>query len=143
VNEGGKQILDLRARNEAIDLWNLKEFLRQGDARPNWSFFVDKIIENRWNEGESATNQGALYNIFLQNWHIPTWRKNPLTLDIRRMLAAAKKYNLEFTALSISNEIKLQMPIWGHIALIQSRFERIARKDSLKCLHRCHQTRTV
>lgn len=29
--DGGKQILDVRSRNEAIDLWNLKEFLRDGD----------------------------------------------------------------------------------------------------------------
>ncbi len=35
LNEGGKQILDIQARNEAIDLWNLKEFLREGDDLAN------------------------------------------------------------------------------------------------------------
>jgi hypothetical protein len=41
LNDGGKQILDIQARNEAIDLRNLKEFLREGDDRANWPFFVD------------------------------------------------------------------------------------------------------
>ncbi|KAJ6460474.1 hypothetical protein C8R47DRAFT_952978, partial [Mycena vitilis] len=54
---------------------------------------------------------------------------------------AAKHFNLEFTGLSISTEIKLQMPIWAHKALILSRFDKIRRKDSLRCLRQNHQTR--
>jgi hypothetical protein len=39
VDEGGKQILDIPARNEAIDLWNLQSYLMQGDKRASWCFF--------------------------------------------------------------------------------------------------------
>ncbi|KAJ6492705.1 hypothetical protein C8R47DRAFT_975515 [Mycena vitilis] len=59
------------------------------------------------------------------------------------MILAAKHFNLEFTGLSISTEIKLQMPIWAHKALILSRFDKIRRKDSLRCLRQNHQTRRV
>ncbi|KAJ7203988.1 hypothetical protein B0H12DRAFT_981870, partial [Mycena haematopus] len=59
------------------------------------------------------------------------------------MIVAARKYHLEFTALSISQEIKLQMPVWGHMAMIQSRFEKIRRRDALRCLRQCHQTHSV
>jgi hypothetical protein len=143
LNEGGKQILDIQARNEAIDLWNLKEFLREGDDRANWPFFVERTVINRWNMNQTANKHGSLYNIFLQNIHVPQWRIKPLAYDIRRMFKAAKKYHLEFTALSISREIQLQMPIWNHIALIESKFDKICRKDAVKCLRCNHQVLSV
>jgi hypothetical protein len=46
TNEGGKQILNLPARNEAIDLWNLQSYLMQGEGRASWCFFVDFILSN-------------------------------------------------------------------------------------------------
>jgi hypothetical protein len=141
--EGGKQILDLHSRNEAIDLWNLKEFLRVGDDRANWPFFVEHTIFNRWNACQTSGNHGLLSNIFLQNIHIPLWRNDPLAHNIRRMLQPAKKYHLEFTALSISKEILLQMPVWNHIGLNGPRFEKIRRKEAVKCLRRNHQARIV
>ncbi|KAJ6506347.1 hypothetical protein C8R47DRAFT_1192275 [Mycena vitilis] len=143
LNDGGKQILDLKSRNEAIDLWNLKEFLRRGDGRANWPFFAEHAIMKRWDAAHTETNHGLPYNIFLQNIHIPAWRKDPLPNDISRMILAAKHFNLEFTGLSISKEIKLQMPIWAHKALIPSSFDKIRRKDSLRCLRHNHQTQTV
>ncbi|KAJ7834122.1 hypothetical protein B0H14DRAFT_2363963 [Mycena olivaceomarginata] len=59
------------------------------------------------------------------------------------MLQAAKNYHLEFTALSISRDIQLQMPIWNHIALIGPKFEKIRRKDAVKCLLQNHQVRNL
>ncbi|KAJ6523758.1 hypothetical protein B0H19DRAFT_874301, partial [Mycena capillaripes] len=59
------------------------------------------------------------------------------------MILAAQKYNLEFTGLSISEDMKLQMPIWGHVAIIKSRFEKIRRRDSLKCLRHNHEVKSV
>lgn len=143
LNEGGKQILDLRSRNEAIDLWNLKEFLREGEDRANWSFFAEHTIIQRWDASQSIRNRGAMYHIFLQNIHIPSWRNAPSPHDIRNMILTAKKYQLEFTALSISREVQLQMPAWNHIALVGQEFDKIRRKEAVKCLRKNHQTRTV
>ncbi|KAJ7303100.1 hypothetical protein DFH08DRAFT_825951 [Mycena albidolilacea] len=134
LDNGGKQILDLHSRNEAIDLWKLKGFLRQGTDRANWPFFVDQIIIKRWEMGETLSKHGKLYNIFRQNIHIPAWRIDPVPRDIKRMIAAAKKYNLQFTGLSISKDIKLQMPIWKHLAFSETRFYDIRRKPALRCL---------
>jgi hypothetical protein len=92
---------------------------------------------------QAASKHGSLYNIFLQNNHIPQWRNNPLAYDIRRMFQAAEKYHLEFTALSISREIQLQMPMWNHIALVDPKFDKIRRKDALKCLRCNHQALIV
>ncbi|KAJ7429461.1 hypothetical protein B0H11DRAFT_1638390, partial [Mycena galericulata] len=59
------------------------------------------------------------------------------------MIHAAKKFQLRFTALSVSKDIQLQMPIWSHLELIENRFDKIRRKDALKCLRQNHQTRLV
>jgi hypothetical protein len=143
LNNGGKQILDLHSRNEAIDLWNLKEFLRDGDDRENWSFFAEHTIIKRWDASQTTNHQGSVYNLFLQKVHIPSWRNNPLPLDLQRMISAAKKYRLEFTGLSISKKVRLEMPIWNHITTVESRLEKIRRKEAFKCLRLNHNTRSV
>jgi hypothetical protein len=55
LNKGGKQILDVKSRNEAIDLWNLKEFLRVGDDRANFP------PTSNWNRLPAA-NQSSRYS---------------------------------------------------------------------------------
>ncbi|KAJ7611280.1 hypothetical protein FB45DRAFT_691419, partial [Roridomyces roridus] len=59
------------------------------------------------------------------------------------MIKTAKKYNLQFTGLSISNDILLQMPIWGHRGVNQGRFAKIRKKHGIKCLRENHKTTTV
>ncbi|KAJ6548520.1 hypothetical protein B0H19DRAFT_1299293, partial [Mycena capillaripes] len=59
------------------------------------------------------------------------------------MVQTARKYHLEFTALSVSREIQLQMPMWNHLALVQSRFDKVRRKDAARCLLKNHRVRTV
>ena len=44
ISEGGKQIMDITSRNEAIDLWNLQSYLKHGDERASWCYFVDHIL---------------------------------------------------------------------------------------------------
>jgi hypothetical protein len=87
--------------------------------------------------------QGLITDIFKQNIHIPSFRVNPLPNDHARMIAAARKYQLEVTALSISRPIQLQMPIWNHISMMTSKFDKIHRKEALKCLRNNHSCRTV
>ncbi|KAJ7506054.1 hypothetical protein B0H11DRAFT_1974642 [Mycena galericulata] len=126
LNQGGKQILDIQSRNEAIDLWNLKEFLRQGDERANWPFFAEHTIIKRWEASQPVGSHGSMYNVFLQAIHIPSWRIDPLPDDIRCMIHAAKKFQLRFTALSVSKDIQLQMPIWSHLNV----YGKITKRDS-------------
>jgi hypothetical protein len=57
---------------------------------------------------------GQIMNVFLQDIHIPISQKTPLPEEIKRMILAARNYNLKFTGLSISKDLKLNMPIWRH-----------------------------
>ncbi|KAJ7921531.1 hypothetical protein B0H13DRAFT_1448243, partial [Mycena leptocephala] len=42
-----------------------------------------------------------------------------------------------------SKEVQLQMPVWNHIAFIAQNFDKIRRKDAVKCLRQNHHTRSV
>ncbi|KAJ7833960.1 hypothetical protein B0H14DRAFT_2364026 [Mycena olivaceomarginata] len=114
TTEGGKQILDIRARNEAIDLWNLQSYLVQGPKRAPWYYFVDYILRTFLEKSYLNVRPGQILNVFLQDVHIPISSKTPLPEDIKRMILAARKYNLKFTGLSITQDVKLKMPIWKH-----------------------------
>ncbi|KAJ6503809.1 hypothetical protein C8R45DRAFT_1185786 [Mycena sanguinolenta] len=59
------------------------------------------------------------------------------------MTVTARKYNLTFTALLISEEIKLQMPVWKHISMNTEKFNNVRRKEAIKCLRDLHHVSTV
>jgi hypothetical protein len=66
----------------------------------------------------------------------------PLSTEIKHMILAARKYNLKFTTLSMSNEIKLKMPIWKHPAMEKLQYQHACR-NAASCLRLNHQVRTV
>jgi hypothetical protein len=103
--DGGKQILDIPARNETIDLWNLQSCLTQGHDRASWCYFDDYILANFSEISYLNVRPGQILNVFLQDVHIPISSRTPLPDDIKRMLLTARKYHLQFTGLSISNDI--------------------------------------
>jgi hypothetical protein len=59
--------------------------------------------------------------------------------DIKRMILAARKYNLKFTGLSISKDVKLGMSIWKHPAVNKGEHRRACRRDSATCLRLNHE----
>jgi hypothetical protein len=87
--EGGKQLLDIPARNEAIDLWNLQSFLTQGPERASWCYFVDFIIMNFLEKSYLHIQPGQILNVFLQDIHIPIASRTPLPNDIKCMILTA------------------------------------------------------
>ncbi|TBU26612.1 hypothetical protein BD311DRAFT_625833, partial [Dichomitus squalens] len=44
VDEGGLNVLDIRARNEAIDIMWLKAYLDVSKTRPKWAYVADDIL---------------------------------------------------------------------------------------------------
>lgn len=42
--QGGKKILDIKARNKEIHLMWLKAWLNLGEERATWTYFADRII---------------------------------------------------------------------------------------------------
>jgi hypothetical protein len=44
IGLGGRKVMDIAKRNEAIDLMWVKQYLNMGPDRPKWAFMVDEIF---------------------------------------------------------------------------------------------------
>ncbi len=67
MNEGGLNLLNIQARNEAIEIIWLKSYLDFSPSRPTWAAVTDLIIDKAAPPG---TSQPARMNAFLQSWDI-------------------------------------------------------------------------
>ena len=67
-NEGGLNLLDLKARNEAIEIMWLKSYLDFSGTRPAWAIVTDLIIDAA---APPDTCHSARMNAFLQSWAPP------------------------------------------------------------------------
>jgi hypothetical protein len=73
-------------------------------------------------------------NVFLQDIHAPISQRTSLPEDIKRMVLVARKYNLKFTALSISTDIKWNLPIWKHPGTHKEQYKHACLRDTATCL---------
>jgi hypothetical protein len=139
ITDGGKQILDIPARNEAIDLWNLQLYLAQENERASWCYFFDYILKEYLEMSYLNLRPGQIMNVFLQDIHIPISQKTPLPEEIKRMILAARNYDLKFTGLSINKDLRLNMPIWRHPAVNKTLYQSACRRDAATCLRLNHE----
>ncbi|KAJ7572422.1 hypothetical protein C8J56DRAFT_734121, partial [Mycena floridula] len=94
IEKGGKKIVSIVSRNEAIDLMRLKTYLNlEPETRPKWTYVADILIRNNRNVSKEVEDTACI-NIFLQDWGIVTHR---LPIVLQTMLNTAKKYGIEFT----------------------------------------------
>ena len=115
TEEGGLNLLDLRARNEAIDIVWLKAYLDFSPTRPAWAVVTDLIIDT---SAPTYTCQQARGNPFLQTWNIPTRgrRVENLNCDIVRMVDVGRKHNANLAAIRLTPHLRSLLPAWYHIA---------------------------
>lgn len=99
IEKGGKGLLDLAARNKAIDLIQLKSFLSLGRDRLHWAKLADKLIARNIPLDQSILEEGKQANIFTQNWKTKLKGRSTLPESIKSMLKTAKKYNVELELL--------------------------------------------
>ncbi|KAF9455146.1 hypothetical protein BDZ94DRAFT_1180582, partial [Collybia nuda] len=111
IAKGGKKVVNITDRNEAIELIWIANYLKPGPNRPLWALFADAIIAHHAQTNPVA-KPAAKLNIFLQTWK-PTSKKLPWRL--KEMLRIAKKYNVRLEALSLPQRIKNDLPIWFHL----------------------------
>ena len=138
MEEGGLNLIDIQARNEAIDIIWLKAYLNFSPTRPKWAIVVDMIIDEI---APPATNRIARVNAFLQSWTIPTrgQRANHLNGDIIRMVKVGTKHKLDLTAIRISPQLRAQLPAWYH----RDSAPCPIRSNASKCLLERHSIKKV
>ena len=136
--QGGIKLLNLKTRDDAIEIVWLRDFLNLTKSCPTWAFVTDILL----NETSPPTlNKKTRQNAFLQKWKIPTAGKRGKRLgeDTIRMIKAAKKYNTTFAPINLSRELREKLPAWSHIGIEKT----VPRNQQAKCLIENHNaTRT-
>ena len=138
IEEGGLNLLDIKARNEAIEITWLKAYLSPAPSRPTWAKVTDLIINASAPPGTSPL---ARINAFLQSWNPPTRgpRSTRMGNDITRMLKTAKKHGTAFAPIRLSPHLRAQLPAWYHPLSEASPLT----TTTAKCLLKKHTVTTV
>ncbi|KAJ7235978.1 hypothetical protein C8J57DRAFT_1088557, partial [Mycena rebaudengoi] len=139
AEEGGRILLDIVARNEAISVTWLRAYLTFGKKRPMWAFVTDEIM--------SVKALGSAHNVektlrscpYLQSWRP---KLEDLSDDLKRMIKTGEKYDLQMEALAVSREIQRDMPIWYHAKSTAQRGI-FNRGPAVECLRKKHKVRLV
>ena len=141
IEQGGLNLLDLKARNEAIDLVGLKEYLTTGPSRPKWAAIADNLLAKAVAASSRNVDSTARINTFLQKWNVSTRQSAGLPRDLRRMVAAANKYEVRIEANNPARELRDLLPIWYHLGTTVEKI--MGNSPSNKCLRENHRVVTV
>ena len=138
IREGGLNVLDIKARNEAIEIIWLKTYLNFAPSRQKWATVTDHIILAT---APPQSVEKARENPFLQTWTAPIkgqWAKH-MNDDIRHMLKIARKYKVNITAIRMTPHLLAQLPVWYHLS---AKWKPIAGATA-KCLLEKHNISKV
>ncbi|KAJ8502105.1 hypothetical protein ONZ51_g163 [Trametes cubensis] len=139
--EGGIGMLDIKARNEAIELIWLKAYLNLSDSRPAWAYMADVLMARAIMAEHKRTESDARVNAFLQTWTVSTRAAAGLPDALRRMVKVAVKYGVQVDVPSPGELLKKAMPVWYHVAADKVAYG--PNSISGKCLRSKHGVNTV
>ncbi len=102
VERGGLGLVDLAARNDAIDVMWLRVYLDFTSDRPLWAYLVDDLLANHVPKNCKPELANLRVNPFLQRWKP---KKRGLPPELQGILGAAKRFGLRLEGLAFSVEI--------------------------------------
>ncbi|KAH9858876.1 hypothetical protein C2E23DRAFT_718170, partial [Lenzites betulinus] len=138
--EGGLNLLDLEARNDAIDITWLRAYLALGSRRPLWASVADALFA-RLVPKDCSVRPEMRFNMFLQHWRP---KLSALPTELKAMVKVADKYNLRVEGLAFARTILREMPIWDHGQAEVRAIRRLAIPAAVvTCLYKNHGVRTV
>ena len=141
AQDGGLNLLDVKSRNEAMDLLWLKEYLTSGPNRPKWAFAADTLLARAVATASCNVDSLARVNTFLQQWDVSTRQAAGLPADLKRMVSAARKYNVRMESNNPAKELREALPIWYHLGMNVERY--MGNSPSSRCLRENHGVTTV
>jgi len=141
AEEGGIGLLDIQARNEAIQIMWLKKYTTLRTLRPTWALIADILLEENIANSHHIDKKVTI-NTYLQSWSPTTGTRSKLPPDLKKMVNVGKKYNLSFGALRIPEDVKKELPAWYHLGA-ENNPAGFNRSRAPKCLKDNHQVRTV
>ena len=139
---GGRKVMNIAKRNEAIDLMWIKQYLNMGPDRPKWAFLRDEIFRmERPKQAKEPQEIISNWNPFTQDWR-PNERSTKIPKRIQRAMRLAKKHGVELEALEPSNKTKEDMPVWLHRKASREA-AKVYKTDGAKCLKSKHRTHYI
>jgi hypothetical protein len=139
---GGKNLLDIVTRNEAIAVTWLKTYLSFGPERPLWCFVADELLAKRARGSDDNVSEEMRMNTYLQSWY-PEASTEFIGKDLSNMMKMGRKYGLEMDAVAVSREIQGAMPIWYHRKSYANRHLYNQGVEVVECLQKNHKVKLV
>lgn len=139
IDEGGINLLNISARNKAIDIIRLKSYLDLSPYRPKWAYLTDAIINTL------HPNIPPKPPTFpLSSWSPPSRgpRAANLPFCIRSIIKTAKESKLTFAPMRLSKQLKLQLPAWFHLGAPPRAYNRL-RDECLKTKHKVGKVKNL
>ncbi len=136
-NQGGLDILDIKAHNKAIEVMWIKELL--SEEKLTWTYFAHDIIGHQGMKAERNICKDVKSNIFLQSFNT---KKSLLPQDLQRILNVTKETGVRVEGITFSREILRSCPIWYH-SEASPRIRLLTRSSASICLRDNHELRTV
>jgi ribonuclease HI len=138
VDKGGLNLLNIEARNKAIEITWVKAYMDMTLSRPAWAFVTDVIINTLKPNGIRSQDDIAS---FLTSWDPPTQGKrvNRLPNTIINLMKTTRKYNVSFAPIKLSDSLKAQLPAWLHLGAPPKTYH----KTKNKCLQTNHRVNSV
>ncbi|KAJ7037136.1 hypothetical protein C8F04DRAFT_953119, partial [Mycena alexandri] len=140
---GGKDLLDIVARNEAIAVMWLKTYLSFGPDRPLWCFVADEILAKKAVLTDFNVDEAMRVNAYLQSWtpYQSSWDLR--SKDIAGMMSVGRKYGVTMDAIAVSRENQGNMVIWYHRFSNGTKTLFNSAREVVKCLKQKHRVRLV
>lgn len=142
ISEGGIKLLDIKSRNEAIELTWVQAYLNLSATRPAWAFLADELLSRSILAADAHIAKPNRLNIFLQSWDVNTRRASGLPEDLRTMIKVGRKYKAGLAAARVSDDLRMKLPVWYHIGA-DAHLRRIGNKITSNCLRDVHDVSTV
>ena len=131
--QGGLNVPDIKLRNEAIEIMWLKRYLK-GERRPIWAYIADQLIFKNI-PPKPMIDTEARISWILQKWNEYASSVGTIPKYLRKMLKIGRKYNVGLDTLKVDKELKKDMVIWHHPAILNNYYW---NKKTSKCLRKNH-----
>ena len=109
INMGGRGLLNIKSRNEAIELIWLKLYLSFNENRPIWTLVANALMAINLPKSEPNSNIKTKQLVFLQTWKTLPGLKSPNT--IKKLFQTTKKFNVRIEGLAFNPMIIAEMPM--------------------------------
>jgi hypothetical protein len=113
IRDGGKNMFDLTARNEALVIMKLQGYLElDPDKRATWAFVTDSKFATHDRRTLNVA-AGSHVNMFTQSF---TPKRSDLPPRLKEMVTVAKEYGVIFDTYNPSQDVKGMLPLFHHFA---------------------------